>query len=236
MYLWIFFLSNTLYLYLCYFSTGIESINKTSHFDWVACAGMLESLVNSFQECSRLLTKIKNESSPNPISFLVETSHIMTAIKIESKQYLLASEQVLSSLIANETVESGNILDSFPEHDPGKREIVKSSAQRKYILSLGPYQPKLAKYPKNLDISSGKQSQFTSLWFNEFPHLEYSIQKDAAFCFICSLFPNGPNRSFADPAWVVSSVKNWHQMKGRGKKTRKTCSTFFFKITQLSIN
>ncbi|KAF0705929.1 52 kDa repressor of the inhibitor of the protein kinase-like, partial [Aphis craccivora] len=99
------------------------SINTTNHHDWVVCAGILESLVNRFQERSILLTKIKNESSPNPISFLVETSHIITSIKIESKQYLLTTEQVLSSLIANETVESGNILDSFPEHDPGKREI-----------------------------------------------------------------------------------------------------------------
>lgn len=115
-------------------------------------------------------------------------------------------------------------MDSFPVHDPGKREIVKSSAQRKYLLSHGLYQPKLAKYPKNLNIPTEKQSQFTSLWFNEFPHLEYSIQKDAAFCFICSLFPNGPNSNFADPAWVISGVRNWHQMNG---------FTFFFKITQL---
>jgi hypothetical protein len=43
-------------------STAVESINNTSNYDWVACAGMLESLVNRFQECSRLLTKMKNES------------------------------------------------------------------------------------------------------------------------------------------------------------------------------
>jgi hypothetical protein len=92
------------------------------------------------------------------------------------KQYLLTTEIVLSSLIANGIAESGNILYIFPEyifpeHDLGKREIVKSSAQRKYFLSFGLYQPKLAKYPKNLDISTEKQSQFISLWFNEFPHL-----------------------------------------------------------------
>lgn len=78
----------------------------------MVCAGILKSLVNRFQECSRLLTKIKNESSPNPISFLVETSHIITSIKIESKQYLLTTEHVISSLVANETVESGKILYS----------------------------------------------------------------------------------------------------------------------------
>jgi hypothetical protein len=107
-----------------YISTGIECINTTSHNDWVVCASMLESLVNRFQQCSRLLTTIKSESSPNPISFLIETSHIITSIEIESKQYLITTEQVLSSLIPNETVESGNILDSFPEHDPGNSKII----------------------------------------------------------------------------------------------------------------
>ncbi|XP_047142897.2 uncharacterized protein LOC124817134 [Hydra vulgaris] len=175
---------------------------------------MIEKLVSSFKECSQLLTKLKTDSEPNPISFLVETSHIINLIKNESTQYLLTTEEVLNNLLANDAIESENISNSIPEHDPGKREIVKSSAQRKYLLSLGPNQPKLVKYPKNVDISSDKQCQFTSIWFNEFPHLEYSIQKDAAFCFICSLFPNGPDRVFSDMAWV----RSWHQMKSRGKK------------------
>jgi hypothetical protein len=67
-----------------YISTAIEFINNTSNYDWMAYAGMLELLFNHFQECSRLLTKIKNESSPKPISFLVDTSHIITPIKIET--------------------------------------------------------------------------------------------------------------------------------------------------------
>lgn len=62
--------------------------------------------------------------------------------------------------------------------------MVKSAFQRKYVMSLGPYQPKLATYPKSSDIPNGKQNQFSLLWHKEFPHLEYNIVKDAAFCFI----------------------------------------------------
>lgn len=188
-------------------------------YDWIACAGMIESLVNNFQECSTLLSKLKTENSPNPISFLVSTSHIVSSIKEESEKYLAISKQVLNSLVSLSHVISneGNV-DYFLEHDPGKRTTVKSSAQRKYLLSLGPHQPKLAKFPTNTDISQGKQRQFNSLWFKEYPHLEYSLIKDAAFCFICSLFPNGSNRSYSDSAWTEVGVRAWHKMKGRGIK------------------
>lgn len=38
-----------------------------------------------------------------------------------------------------------------------------------------------------------------------------------AFCFICSLFPNGPNRARAENSWTVDGVRNWSKMKSRGK-------------------
>lgn len=179
---------------------------------------MLESLINSFQDCSMLLKKLKTENAPNPISFLVSTSHIISSIKAESEKYLSISNLVLNSLVSLSQVAPKENVDYFLEHDPGKRSVVKTSSQRKYLLSLGPHQPKLAKFPKNLDITPGKQCQFSSLWYNEYPHLEYSLIKDAAFCFICTLFPNGPNRNYSDSAWSEIGVRSWHKMKGRGIK------------------
>lgn len=77
----------------------IGEIEGTNSYGRVAYADMLESLVHKFEECKALLTKLKNESSPNPILFLVDTSHIITLIKVKSKKYLLTTEQVLNSLI-----------------------------------------------------------------------------------------------------------------------------------------
>ncbi len=45
-----------------------------------------------------------------------------------------------------------------------------------------------------------KQCKFSAAWHSEFLHLEYSVSKDAAYCFVCSLFPEGPGRASADPA------------------------------------
>ena len=53
---------------------------------------------------------------------------------------------------------------------------------------MGPYQPKLAEYPRT---ESGRQyHRFQYTWFDQFPWLEYSPSKDAMFCFPCFIFEN----------------------------------------------
>ncbi|KAK9123004.1 hypothetical protein Sjap_012606 [Stephania japonica] len=54
---------------------------------------------------------------------------------------------------------------------------------------MGPYQPRLAEYPRS---QFGIQyRRFQSKWFKTFPWMEYSPEKDAMFCFPCYLFENG---------------------------------------------
>lgn len=196
---------------------------------------MLETIINSFQECNALLTKLKTEISPNPISFLVNTSEIVSSLRIKSEKYIEITEKVINNLLKpSPERENDNIIINFLEHDPGKRKRVESLSQRKYLLSLGPCQPKLAKYPKNSDISPKKQNQFTSVWFTEYPHLEYSIVNDAVYCFICTLFPKCPNRQFADPAWVENGVRAWSKMKSRGKQKPGKLTQHFTSLSHKS--
>lgn len=82
---------------------------------------------------------------------------------------------------------------------------------------MGPFQPHLPKYPCNSDIKNGKQKQFNPSWYKEYPHLEYSISSDAAFCFVCSLFLKGPHRTSENLSWSQYGVRNWEKMKSRGK-------------------
>ena len=85
------------------------------------------------------------------------------------------------------------------------------------MLNLGPCQPRLAQYPVNDKIPGGKQCRFSSLWFAQYPHLEYSVSKDAAFCFVCFLFPIGPMRDATKNVWS-QGVRTWDKMKSRGAK------------------
>ena len=113
------------------------------------------------------------------------------------------------------------------EHDPGKQGEISSDNQREFLINTGPYQPKLAAYTSNATIKSGKQNKFSSHWFKENPHLEYSVQNDAAYSFVCCLFPERAGRISADKAWTVTGVRQWHKMKSVGTKKKGKLTQHF---------
>ena len=101
--------------------------------------------------------------------------------------------------------------------DPGLRPLITTERQRLYLAQIGPQQPKLLNYPQNEDImSSSKQNRFTAVWFSQYPFLEYSIEKDAAFCFVCQMFPSGMDRERSTQNWCSIGVRKWDKMKSRG--------------------
>ena len=107
-----------------------------------------------------------------------------------------------------------NKEDDLVDHDPGKRPQKLSENHKKYLISLGPCQPQLSSFPKKKELENcSKQCKFSAAWYSEFLHLEYSVSKDAAYCFVCSLFPEGPGRASADPAWVQGN-NTLSKMKG----------------------
>lgn len=74
-----------------------------------------------------------------------------------------------------------NMVDSVVEYDPGKRTKIVTHNQRQYLIMLGLHQPKLNLYRRTEKYS------FKYSWFEEYPHLEYSTVKDAAFCYVYCL-------------------------------------------------
>ena len=38
------------------------------------------------------------------------------------------------------------------------------------------------------------------------------------YCFVCSLFPEGPEKEKSDNAWYRTGVRSWHKMKSVGKQ------------------
>ena len=66
-------------------------------------------------------------------------------------------------------------------------------------------------------------------WYKEFPYLEYSICKYAAYCFICSLF----GKSGQDLVWVST----WNKMKSRGvNKKGKLAQHFSSESHKAAVN
>ena len=108
-------------------------------------------------------------------------------------------------------------LPDIPSRDPELLPSMLTYVQRKLLVQKGPLQPELSSYPRNKSILAGKQAQFSSKWYLIHSHLEYSIVKDATFCFVCSLF----RKPTAEEAWSISSISAWHKMKSKVKKKRR---------------
>nr|XP_034569798.1 uncharacterized protein LOC117834300 [Setaria viridis] len=103
------------------------------------------------------------------------------------------------------------------EHDPGLRAPISSydvndqdSVRRAYI-ALGPCQPKMKRdaFPQH---DCGGMRRFQHKWFAEFKWIEYSVDKDAAFCFVCYLFKDSCKFPGGD-AFVIEGFRNWNMKR-----------------------
>ncbi|XP_057763641.1 uncharacterized protein LOC130984957 isoform X1 [Salvia miltiorrhiza] len=105
---------------------------------------------------------------------------------------------------------------NFDEYvrDPGLRKpieefpiTIRDQARREY-LSMGPCQVVGHTYPKT---QFGNQLRsFQDVWYQKFVWLEYSVAKDACFCFWCYIFkhPDKTGRYGAD-AFTKTGFTNW---------------------------
>ncbi|KAK1371933.1 zinc finger MYM-type protein 1-like [Heracleum sosnowskyi] len=102
-------------------------------------------------------------------------------------------------------------------HDPGKRKKLidfhpnERDLVRRMYIQRGPCQPVDHVFPKTL--FGTKERRFNVKWFDSSwrPWLEYSVFKDAAFCFICYLF-KAENTAGGD-AFVSEGFKAWNRIE-----------------------
>ena len=107
------------------------------------------------------------------------------------------------------------------EHDPRLRTPIsgydvngQDSVRRAYI-ALGPCRPKMKKndFPQH---NCGGMRRFQPKWFDDFKWLEYSVDRDAAYCFVCYLFKYS-NKFAGGDSFVNGGFRNWN-MKVRFRK------------------
>lgn len=181
---------------------------------------------NVVQDGNTILSCIKKGEVPNPHGFLSDLVGFLSTIQKKNENLLAMAECELKNLFSESSInepEPTNFSDLI-EHDPGKRKLVTSFNERKYLIKLGPCQPHLKPFPKNTDITKDRQTRFNPSWYESYNFLEYSVHKDAAFCFACSLFPSSRNQ---DEAWVCNGVRRWDKMKSHGKAKKGKLLTHF---------
>ncbi|KAH9648706.1 TTF-type domain-containing protein [Citrus sinensis] len=116
-----------------------------------------------------------------------------------------------SQRVEFEKVDTPSTIDTpYLERDPRLRfsisafPIDKREDVRMAYINMGPFQPKLQKYPSTKYGTQNRRFQFS--WFLKFPWLEYPISKDKAFCFPCYIFHDKPSKN---EAFIVDGVQNW---------------------------
>jgi hypothetical protein len=121
-------------------------------------------------------------------------------------------------------------------HDPGERQPIASylandhdAIRRAYILR-GPFHPYAHEFP-NRKIGD-RDHHFNFVWFQNFPWIEYSVKKDAAFCFMCYLFKSKANKgkgtsAFTSDGWNNSNKGFEALLKHVGSMSHKTTEEIY---------
>ena len=152
---------------------------------WITCAGQLHYLTSKLRASETILNEIDTAESVNEEYFLIRMKGIAMQIMESSTNLLKISSKVLENLERSKSELDECNEDTtapLPVLDPGERCKRLTENQKKYLIRIGPYQPILQQYPSDTKIRNEgrKQSRFNPSWFKEYPHLEYSLSKDAA--------------------------------------------------------
>ena len=164
-----------------------------------------------------MVSEVSNSDRLNAKAFVSKVKLVAVDVSSKVKELGHVCNLVLDNWTDPVAVEEVDIESGTVPSDPAERPSKLLDRQRQFLIKSGPTQHRLAKYPKNYDIKKGKQSSFKSDWYSEYPHLEYSIKNDSVYCFVCSLFPEGPAKLNAEESWIKVGVRSWHKIKSRGK-------------------
>uniref|UniRef100_A0A667WAX6 TTF-type domain-containing protein n=1 Tax=Myripristis murdjan TaxID=586833 RepID=A0A667WAX6_9TELE len=76
-------------------------------------------------------------------------------------------------------------------------------------LCDGPHRPALKKYPSTQ--FGNQQRSFNRGWLDLYSWLEYSVIKNASFCFACRHFLSGGHGFHSESTFTVSGYRNWRK-------------------------
>nr|XP_051200465.1 uncharacterized protein LOC127314040 [Lolium perenne] len=187
-------------------------------------SGIVGSSIHTMWEKAAKTRKMNESSTPNQTT---------TASSVESNLQMVlwqAPESREETSTPHVEVEDDESIDEDDEmmqadlealeHDPGKRipismyDVNDQDRVRRRFIEMGPCQPKNHKF--EFTNKGGRERRFSAVWFKDFPWIEYSVEKERAFCFVCYLFKD-KTRCPGGDAFVKKGFNNWN-MKKRLKK------------------
>lgn len=106
-------------------------------------------------------------------------------------------------------------LQRIAELDDPCQDVPKERLEKNQRICRGPYQPLMPTYPVKI-VGKGKSARkrlFNSKWFSAYEWLEYSISKNAAYCFPCRFFAlhDSSRPGVIDGAFTSTGFSSWHK-------------------------
>ena len=141
--------------------------------------------------------------------YLIGKPHTLDSFPVQD------SSHVQDSSSSSKRIRVDFNLENLPS-DPGLRQKISSyhpnyhDEIRRHYLTKGPCQPVLDVFP--VSYFSEKPRRFRSDWYKGRKWLEYSIDKDAAFCFYCYLFGQDVGKQGGGETFVTKGFKLWNQV------------------------
>ena len=158
-----------------------EITQKSYWSNWIESVATLSCIGNYTNECQTLVNDTRKSDIPNIEQWIDEAKSTVSQIKeycgrfIEKSETLLQDIQKMKPKVND--ADPAQVSVGLLDHDPALRGEIRVDNQREYLVELGPFQPRLSCFPTNPDIPQGKQNRFSPRWYDEYPHLEYSIER-----------------------------------------------------------
>ncbi|XP_050220151.1 uncharacterized protein LOC126670458 [Mercurialis annua] len=131
--------------------------------------------------------------------FKIEPKNLDSSMSSSSEAINIPPKRVRVEFNPDDLIVDPGVRNNIESYDVAIRDQV-----RMEYLSRGPCQPYDYGFPKK---KQGKNMRsFQESWFIRFPWLEYSIEKDSAYCFYCYLFARPTSRS---AAFTSKGFNNW---------------------------
>ena len=179
--------------------------------------------------CCLLFFRSKDDNSSEVAASEACTSvHSQQAAGCSQSESSQPAEAVSNNLEQEQPCEgqSSTPLSTLPVESPSSADLgqQQSDASQQSLVDIsatyhaGPTQPKLSVYPKTYFGSQDRS--FNSTWYLRHPLIEYSVDLDAVFCFVCRHFT--PSSGYTDLTLVTNGCRNWKKL---GTKLNKHCES-----------
>ncbi|XP_062017033.1 uncharacterized protein LOC133733428 [Rosa rugosa] len=141
--------------------------------------------------------------------FKRKSTHELTESSSAPKKVNNSSKEATLGINLEDLPTDPGLRPRIWNYHPNVREQVRMA-----YIQKGPCQPRDYKFPKKT-LAGNSERRFNPAWFDEFPTwLEYSIEKDAAFCLCCYLFKPDIGEQTGSDAFVRKGYSNWKKKEG----------------------